>query len=120
MESFDVPGGLQSLLSATDANWLGARFWRLLPGLVVWAAATRGWGEPLFVVGRNTLPIYVLQPVLLLAVPKPQAMPGASWVILLTLATVLLGLLIGRWLNRIPGLLALPPLGAALRPRLAR
>jgi surface polysaccharide O-acyltransferase-like enzyme len=65
-------------------------------------------------VGRNTLPIYVLHPLLLhgllLAVPKPQAMPGASWIILLTLATVLLGLLIGRWLNRIPGLLSLPRL----------
>ncbi|WP_431269188.1 hypothetical protein [Dankookia sp. P2] len=86
-------------------------------GAAVWLAA---WGGPLarglILVGRNTLPIYVLHPLVMrvffLLFHRPDSLPRTAWVLLATLAAVTLSLLAGRVLGRIPGLFGLPPLPA--------
>ncbi|MBX6744241.1 MAG: acyltransferase family protein [Acetobacteraceae bacterium] len=87
-------------------------------GAAAWAAGSaRRWTGPLALIGRNTLTIYVLHPMalhlLILLVPRPQPLPPAAWVIMVTLAAVLLSFLCGRWLGRIPGLFRLPGPGPA-------
>lgn len=82
-------------------------------GAAAWlAASARCWTRPLSLIGRNTLTIYVLHPMalhlLILLVPRPQPVPPAAWVILVTAAAVLLSFLCGRLLGRIPGLFRLP------------
>ena len=79
----------------------------------VWASAQGGRvGAALIHVGRNTLPIYVLHPlvlhVLFIAVQRPAPVPKAAWVALVAAAAVLGSLGIGRILRRIPGLFGLP------------
>jgi uncharacterized membrane protein YcfT len=75
----------------------------------------------LILVGRNTLPIYVLHPLVLrlffIAIDRPLPVPKAAWVILLAAAAVILSLLLGRMLARIPGLFSLPPLPHFLAAR---
>jgi uncharacterized membrane protein YcfT len=91
-------------------------------GMAVRLAA---WGGPvargLILVGRNTLPIYVLHPLVLrlffIAIDRPLPVPKAAWVILLAAAAVVLSLLVGRALARVPGLFGLPPLPHFLAAR---
>ncbi|WP_165982408.1 hypothetical protein [Dankookia rubra] len=88
-------------------------------GLAVRLAA---WGGPaargLILVGRNTLPIYVLHPLVMrvffLAFHRPEALPRTAWVLLATGTAVAVSLLLGRVLGRIPGLFGLPPIPAGL------
>ena len=90
-------------------------------GLAVRLAA---WGGPvargLILVGRNTLPIYVLHPLVMrfffLAFQRPEPLPRAAWVVLVAAVAVVVSLLLGRVLGRIPGLFGLPPLPARIRP----
>jgi fucose 4-O-acetylase-like acetyltransferase len=86
-------------------------------GMAVRLAA---WGGPvargLILVGRNTLPIYVLHPLVMrvffLLFHRPEALPRTAWVLLATGMAVVVSLLLGRVLGRIPGLFGLPPLPA--------
>jgi uncharacterized membrane protein YcfT len=82
------------------------------------------WGGPvargLILVGRNTLPIYVLHPVVMrfffLAFQRPEPLPRAAWVVLVTAVAVVVSWLLGRLLGRVPGLFGLPSLPARLAP----
>jgi uncharacterized membrane protein YcfT len=72
----------------------------------------------LILVGRNTLPIYVLHPLVMrvffLVFQRPEPAPRAAWVLLATAVAVGVSYLIGRAVGWIPGLFGLPPLPAAL------
>jgi uncharacterized membrane protein YcfT len=86
------------------------------------AVRLAAWGGPpargLILVGRNTLPIYVLHPLVMrvffLLVPRPEALPRTGWVLLATLAAVTASYGLGRLLGRVPGLFGLPPLPGGL------
>jgi uncharacterized membrane protein YcfT len=73
----------------------------------------------LIAIGRSTLPIYVLHPLVLrllfIAFDRPEAVPKACWVLLLAAVSIIASLQLGRWLSRVPGLFGLP----SLRPFLA-
>jgi hypothetical protein len=66
----------------------------------------------LIVIGRSTLPIYVLHPLVLrllfIAFDRPQGVPKACWVLLLAAVAIIASLQLGRWLSRVPGLFGLP------------
>jgi uncharacterized membrane protein YcfT len=68
----------------------------------------------LIVIGRNTLPIYVLHPLVLrmlfLTFQRSLWVPKAGWVVLSALVAVGVSYLLGRALRRVPGLFDLPPL----------
>ncbi|MFC7477656.1 acyltransferase family protein [Dankookia sp. GCM10030260] len=93
-----------------------------MPAGLGMAVRLAAWGGPLarglILVGRNTLPIYVLHPLVMrvffLVVPRPEALPRAGWVLLATGMAVAGSFLLGRVLGRIPGLFGLPPLPVAL------
>ena len=95
-------------------------------GMAVRLAALGGpVARGLILVGRNTLPIYVLHPLVMrfffLAFQRPEPLPKAAWVLLVTGVALVVSYLLGRLLGRIPGLFGLPPLPAGLaaagRPR---
>ena len=84
------------------------------------AVRLAAWGGPLarglILVGRNTLPIYVLHPLVMraffLLFHRPEALPRTAGVMLATSVAVGISLLLGRALAWIPGLFGLPPLPA--------
>jgi len=95
-------------------------------GLSVRLAALGGpVAQALISIGRNTLPIYVLHPLVMrvffLLVHRPEPVHKAAWVVLSAVVAVGVSYLLGRVLMRVPGLFGLPPLPglrlAALRPR---
>jgi fucose 4-O-acetylase-like acetyltransferase len=90
-------------------------------GLAVRLAASGGPpARGLILVGRNTLPIYVLHPLVMrvffLVFHRPEPLPRTAWVLLATAVAVVVAYLLGRLLGRIPGLFGLPPLPAGLAP----
>ena len=93
-----------------------------VPAGWAWRCGWRRWGGPvargLILVGRNTLPIYVLHPLVMrvffLVFQRPEPLPRTAWVLLVTAVAVVVSCLLGRLLGRIPGLFGLPPLPAGL------
>jgi uncharacterized membrane protein YcfT len=84
-------------------------------GMSVRMAAIGGpVAKALITIGRNTLPIYVLHPLVLrfffLACARPAPVPRAVWVVFVTAVAIGVSYLLGRALGRIPGLFSLPPL----------
>ena len=93
-------------------------------GLAVRLAALGGpVARGLILVGRNTLPIYVLHPsgdaVLLPAFQRPEPLPRRPGCCSCAAVALVVSCLLGRLLGRIPGLFGLPPLpaGWSARPR---
>ncbi len=86
-------------------------------GLAVRLAALGGpAARGLILIGRNTLPIYVLHPLVMrvffLLFQRPEAVPKAAWVLLSAAVAVGGSYLLGRALGWLPGLFTLPPLPA--------
>lgn len=104
----------------------------LPPGLGLAGLAAGGLAGParpliraVMLVGRNTLPIYVLHPLVLrllfLTAERPDAVPKAAWILGIAALAAGLSLAAGQALGRCPGLFGLPPHALpAGRPRRLR
>ncbi len=90
-------------------------------GLSVWLTRrVPGLAALLQLVGRNTLAVYVLHTIslrlVLSVMPAPGGLADIPWVLGLTLAAVALALGLGKLLEPIPGLFAIPRLAHRRKP----
>ncbi|WP_135467913.1 acyltransferase family protein [Crenalkalicoccus roseus] len=105
--------------AAHKLGWLELRPARFALSFVAVPAALAGaalvahsrWSAPLRLVGTNTLVIYLLHAYLLrmlIELERPDLLPLWGWAIVVVLGATALSLALGPFLERVPGLMALP------------